>query len=100
MPKDFLKLCPIEFNFALQDWQKEDREKWERMRIETFLFVNTQIKKPIRKPYDLIPFDWDERPENIVFSDDYVKRIKARDKKVLEILKKQNGKQNIEGTNN
>jgi len=95
MPKQFYELAPIEFDYALKDWQTEDRNKWERMRLNIFHLLNIQLPKKdkFKRVWDLIPFDWDERPENIEFSQEYIDRIKARDKKVFEILAKQkNGK--------
>ena len=99
MPKDFYQLAPIEFDYALKDWQSEDRNKWERMRLNIFHLLNVQLKKPLKRVWDLMPFDWDERPENITFSQEYIDRIRARDKKVFEILAK-NGKQNFKRINN
>lgn len=93
MPKDFYKLAPIEFDYALEDWQSEDRNKWERMRLNTFHLLNIHLKKQLKHVWELMPFDWDKIPEKIEFSDEYIERIKARDKKVFEILAKQkNGK--------
>lgn len=99
MPEQFYKLAPIEFDYALTDWQTEDRNKWERMRLNVFHLLNIHLKKPLKRVWDLMPFDWDERPEDIVFSQEYIDRIRARDKKVFEFLAKQkNGKQNLKGT--
>ena len=101
MPKDFYTLAPIEFDYALKDWQTEDRNKWERMRLNTFHLLNIHLKKPYKSILDLFLFDWDEIPEKIEFSQEYIDRIRERDKKVFAALKKlKNGKQDTEGTNN
>jgi len=96
LPKDFYRLSPIEFDYALQDWTNEDRAKWERMRLQIFYLINPHLKKPILRPDKLINFEWDIKPEDIEFTDEYYERIKARDKKVFEQLK--NGK-NTKGVN-
>lgn len=103
MPKDFYRLAPIEFDYALEDWQTEDRNKWERMRLSIFHLLNISgkvLRSPYRRVWDLMSFAWDERPEDIVFSQEYVDRIRARDKKVFAILKKLNNGKDTKGVNN
>ena len=108
MPKAFYRLCPVEFEFALKDWQDSETERhkdnWERTRLEAFFVVNSSmnIKRPLKKPRDLFSFDWDKEIKPIIFSKKYVKRLQKRNKKVFEILEKQkqNGGKNHKGTNN
>lgn len=103
MPKDFYRLCPIEFDYALDDWERTYKEDSERYRSIIFHVFNSgfHIKKTLSKPSQLIGFDWDEKPEKIEFSEDYIKRIRERDKKVFkkhpELLK--HGK-DAKGTDN
>lgn len=108
MPKDFYKLCPVEFHHALKDWQELEDEKhkdnWERTRLLSFFVFNSSfnIKRTLKKPRDLFSLDWDKEIKPIIFSKKYVKRLRKRDKKVFEILEKQkqNGRKNHKRTNN
>lgn len=63
MPKQFYKLAPVEFDYALKDYFKEEerRERFEleKMRLQTLYLVNCQIKDQISDPRKLMPFSWD-----------------------------------------
>jgi len=100
LPKDFYRLCPIELDYALKDWQKTDRGKWERMRLNIYYLLNPHLKKALSNPTKLFSFEWDAKPEEIEFSEDYKDRIIERDKKVFKYLQDLKDGQNIKGTNN
>ena len=100
LAKDFYRLCPIELDYALDDWQKQDRDKWERMRLNIYYLLNPHLKKPLSNPAKLFSFEWDAKPENIEFSESYKKSIRKRDKKVLKYLKDLNNGKNSAGTDN
>jgi len=100
LPKDFYRLCPIELDYALEDWQRQDRDKWERFRLNIYYLLNPHLKKPLSNPTKLFSFEWDIKPEDIEFSEDYIKRIKERDKKVFKYLKDLKDGQNVKGADN
>jgi len=60
----FYDLTPIEFDFALQEYNKiqEEREKFEleKMRLQTLYLVNVHLKNTINDVRKLMPFTWDK----------------------------------------
>lgn len=106
MPVDFYRLSPIEFNFALDDWQDTERTKWERVRLLSFYVFNSSmnIKKVLNKPENLFKFDWEGPKEKVVYTEADFERIRKRDKKVFAKLKelkaKEDARKNAKGVNN
>lgn len=62
--RDFDEHTPDSISLAILGYKKELEEKekneWERVRWQTWMFINTQVKKTIKKPTDLITFPWEK----------------------------------------
>jgi hypothetical protein len=62
---EFWNMTPREFSSYFSGYIKNvelrEHQAWERMRMQSFLFVNTQIKRQIKNPQKLIKFPWEEQ---------------------------------------
>ena len=70
------------------------------MRLNIYYLLNPHLKKPLSNPTKLFNFEWDEKPEKIEFSEDYIKRIKERDQRVFKYLRDLKDGQNTKGADN
>ena len=65
---DFCRLRFDEIDEILRSWAAGHRnamhDGWERMRLHTFLMLSPFCKN-LPKPKELLPFPWEEEPEEI-----------------------------------
>jgi len=62
--KELHSLCPIELDAILDTLYKDERERKQWERLQTFILFNAQGgSEDVKKPKDLIPFSWDEDEE-------------------------------------
>lgn len=89
-PDQFWNATPREFWNALEgNYEQEQfrqRQQWERTRWQTVWLLNVHLTKNSQvEPKDLIEFPWEsERKPAEIPTDDDVKRILERDKKLLK----------------
>jgi len=90
---EFLSLTPRVFDYALRDYAKlkEERERFEleKMRLQTWVLYNTQIKDPIRDIRKFMPFEWDKIEAYMPTNEEWQKYDE-----LIKKLKKANGRQN------
>ena len=60
-------MCPIELDAILNTCYKEERERREWDRLQTYILFNAQGgSEDVKNPRDLISFPWDQEEEQEV----------------------------------
>ena len=82
---DFYKTTPVEFYYALKDNKEQEEGKlnvivrtvYESMRLQTVLIhnMNPYSKRAIRKPENLLQFEWDVLEKKKVQSIEEMKKV-------------------------
>lgn len=91
---EFYALSPIEFHYALQDFNDLEiahhKAIYESMRLQTFMLMNIQLprKDKIKRPEDLMKFGWDGGNAPKEVKKQTVEEMKAVLKGIVQAFKK------------
>ena len=67
---ELYSLSPIELDAVMNVYNKEERERKEWERLQTYILFNAQGgSENVKSPKDLITFPWDEDEEIVIKTD-------------------------------